>query len=88
MTITDADGNAIDLNGKTVKLVVYALGSTTKLWQVSCSVSGTSHNIVEISDIDTNTGTAGTFRYAIWNTTDDVLVGKGTLVIEPEVAAT
>ena len=88
VTITDSNDTAVNLSGKTVKFVVHAIGSTTNLWQVTCSVTGTNNNIVNITQADTNTQTAGTFRYVIWNTTDDVVVGRGTLIIEAEAQAT
>jgi hypothetical protein len=53
------------------------------------SVGGDGDLVVTVSQDDTNTGTAGLWRYILRNTTTDTAVARGTLTIkeEPEVGS-
>lgn len=82
--IVDSDESPVDLSGKTVKFVAYDLGDPdTVLWKVEGSVSGVNNNYVTVSDTDTNMQSRAVLGYRLENTTDDKVVNKGTLTIEP-----
>lgn len=84
-TVTDSTGAAVNLSGKTVKLVAFSRGPTpgAALISLTGTVSGASHNIVTISGSASNTATARKLNYLIWNTTDNVIYMEGTLDIKP-----
>ena len=61
----------------------------TILWSLTSgageiTVAGDSNNEVTVEDDDTNTATAGIFRYVLWDTTNDLVRARGTLTIEDE----
>jgi len=88
-TITDSDGDAVSLAGDTIKLQVYDPSDpATQLWSVTGTVGGDSNNQVTIDEDDTNTATAGAYRYVMRNTTDDTVIAQGvlTIVAMPEVS--
>ena len=73
--------------GDSHTLVVYEPDGTAALWQLTTgngqiSVGGSGNRTITISADDTNMGTAGVFRYALRNTTDDVVVCEGSLTIK------
>jgi hypothetical protein len=84
-TVTDSDGNTVDLSEKSVSLVVWADGLPNAIaFQISGSVGGDNNNQVTVSQDDTNTGTAGKFGFALMNTTDDTVLARGTLHIKEQ----
>lgn len=89
-TITDSDGAAVDLSSAGLTFAVYEPGTPgTLLWTLTSAagditVGGDSNNQVTVSDDDTHTGTAGVYRYVLWDTTADAVRARGTLTIEPE----
>lgn len=91
-TITDDNGDAVDLGSSALKLSVYAPEDTSSaLWSITSgegklTVGGASNNQVTASDDDTNTGTAGVYRYVLWDTTTDAVRARGVLTIEEETA--
>ena len=74
-----------DITGKVVKFVCCDMWTYVALWQATCTANGYYANL---SVDDTNTATAGVFRYEVWNTTDDVVVGRGLLIIEDATSPT
>src|SRR5690606_21169001 len=74
-TITDSQGNPVNLLGKTVSFVVWNRSRQEALWKIAnCPISGDDSNIVTVEEDDANTGTAGSFYYTLWNETDDVVL--------------
>lgn len=93
-TITDEDGDAVNLSAKTLTFEAYRDGEpgTVQFHFHSggggnLTVGGTGNNIISLSATDTNTANAGLYRYVIWNTTDDVVVARGLFEIIAEAAA-
>lgn len=93
-TIVDSDGTAVSQAGDSHRFQVYAIGAPgTELWASTTAdgeiaVSGASNNVVTVTEDDTNTETAGRFRYVLRNTTDDTVVAQGGLRIieQPDVS--
>jgi len=89
-TILDSDDNAVDLSAAALTFAVYKVGEPdTILWSLTSgageiTVAGDSNNEVTVEDDDTNTATAGIFRYVLWDTTNDLVRARGTLTIEDE----
>lgn len=93
-TIVDSDGNAVPLAGKTLSFIIYTLGTQTVLFTLDTTsgditISGDDDNQVTVVGTDTNTGTAGTFRYVMRNDTDDDVIARGAFDItqEPDTPA-
>lgn len=91
-TIVDSNGTAVSLSGKDLVFQCWDYTSTTVLWHyhtgtANLSVGGTSSNVVSLTADHTNTATAGTYRYTIINTTDDVVIARGKLTVVEERAA-
>jgi hypothetical protein len=93
-TVTDEDGVAVSLTGKSLTMVIYSLTAagepSTTLCQFATggtglTIGGTSGNVVSLSygdDSSHPTTEAGVYRYDVWNTTDDVRVWGGTCTIK------
>lgn len=102
-TITDGNGSAVDLSGKTCRLVAYtvtAVGDnenetyddtvSSVAFQYATggdglTVGGTDNNQITLVHSITKTATAGNYRYFLWNITDNTLLAKGRMPIEPSV---
>lgn len=70
--ILDENQEAINDAGDSFTLVVYKLDKTTFVFQVSgLTAGGSGGNQVPFTIPDTNTATAGTYFYRLWNTTKD-----------------
>jgi hypothetical protein len=83
-SITDSNGKAVDLDGHDISFVVGDTEDTGTLWQVDgCAVGGPSDNQVTVSQDDTNTGTAGEYKYALRDLTNDSVIARGELTIVP-----
>lgn len=86
--ITDTDGDAIDLSGLALALVVYTLEEdATEVWRLTTgdseiTVSGDENNQLTLSDDATHTQTAGRWGYTLWNTTNNRPIQRGILAIE------
>lgn len=81
-TITDKDGEPVNLSGKSISFVAWKQNDEEALWKISdCTVGGDDNNVVIASQDDANTGTAGIFRYTLWNETDDAVLVTGRLEI-------
>ena len=67
---------------------VYKAGDPTTVIYSYTTSTGLSvlSNIISLSADNTNTQTAGTFQYVVWNTSDNVPVAAGRIVIEPEAS--
>lgn len=99
ITVTDANGDPVNLSGKTVRLVVASITDDADTEQVvddtlaasfqyetggdGITIGGGSSNQVTIEHSADKTGTAGTYRYFLWNVDDKLVLAKGTLTIEP-----
>lgn len=93
LTILDSLDAPVDLSGKSLVFSVYLPGRPQAvLWSLTSAdgeitVAGDDNNQVTLTDDDEHMGTAGLYRWALWNTTDDTLVGRGPLTIEEEADA-
>lgn len=85
--LTDDTDTAINESGDTLTLVVQTLDGT-HLFEESGSVGGADNNQITVTVSDDNTDTAGTFRYSLWNETEDVVRARGACeivaTVEPE----
>lgn len=85
--LVDSEGTAVNESGDTLVLVVENLDGTTAFEETG-TVGGGSNNQITVTIDDANTGTAGTFRYTLWNTTEDLVRARGAFEIvatgEPE----
>lgn len=87
-TVTDDDGNAIDLSGKSLAFVAFEPGDSTDVkWTLTSGggeigVSGANNNIVTVSGTDACTQTAGRVGFILRNTTDDTALAVGNLTVE------
>ena len=101
-TITDGNGAAVNLSGKTIRLVAYLTTSAgdnvdsviddtiAASFQYATSgdgitVGGADNNQITLVHSITKTATPGDFRYMLWNITDNTLLAKGKMPIEPSV---
>lgn len=86
-TLTDQAGSPISVDGDSISFVV-SDKLNTWVWQIdSCPVSGPSHNIVTVSQGNTNTGTAGDFKYVLRDRTSGQVLAYGPLLIVQAVNA-
>lgn len=100
VTVTDANGTAIDLSAKDLRLVACettdageaddAFDDTlTGLYKYELgsglAVGGDDNNQVTISHDAANTETPGQYPYMLWNVTDRVLLMRGILPVVPAV---
>lgn len=89
LTITDDNGDPIDLSGKTVSLVIHDLESpTAEVFELTTgaglTVVGASHNQVSVAADSTHTQSAGVFRWFmrdITTPTSAVPLGAGSFTI-------
>lgn len=87
--VVDSTGTAINLTGKTLRFVAYLPGTPTatqftrETGGSGITLAGASHNQVTVTLTTTNTTTAQPLDYALWNITDDLVLGVGTLEIQP-----
>lgn len=84
-TIVDANGVAVDVSGKTIKLKIYWLNTDAVRHTLDDSeivVGGDSSNTVTVTGTDQYTQVAGTFGYVLWNTTDDTVLAKGRMTVK------
>lgn len=90
-TIVDDEDTPVDLSDCDLSFVVYDFTDPdTALWTLTSAdgdvtAGGANDNQVTVSDDDMNTGTAGIYRYVLWDTTNDLVRARGTLTIETEV---
>jgi hypothetical protein len=92
--IVDTNGDPISQAGDTIVFQAFDAADPTKqLWAHTSTsgditIGGGDNNQITLAADDTNTGTAGGFRYAIRNTTDDSVIAQGvlTIVSVPEVS--
>lgn len=81
------DGAPVDLSEAAVVLTAYPPDDTsTQSWELTSddseiTVSGTDNNQITLDDDDTNTGTAGTWRYVLRNQTADTVLACGSILI-------
>jgi len=92
-TITDANGDAVDLSGSTLRLLVkkyddsvlFTLGTGGS----GITVGGDEDNEVTCSYSTANTATAATYKYELWQldggASGDVVLAEGAFVITPTV---
>jgi len=90
-TITDENGNDVDLSSGTVNLNVYNLYDILKFNKSTTSgqitISGTNNNIATVSILTTDTNiTADNYKYDLW--LDDLLVSNGSFILNPSHKAT
>lgn len=76
-TITDDAGSAIDLTGKTVKLIVETGNGTDLFTPITGVISGDSNNIVTVTTTAGDHTTAGRYFFALFNDTDDLVLARG-----------
>lgn len=89
LTITDDNGDPIDLEGKTVSFVVHDLESpTAEVFELTTAsgvtVVGASHNQVALAGTSATTQAAGSFRWFLKDVTDAssaVPLGEGSFTI-------
>ncbi|KKL08086.1 hypothetical protein LCGC14_2579360, partial [marine sediment metagenome] len=92
--ITDTDGNAVDLSGLTLALVVYDLvDDADEVWRLTSgaseiTVSGAGNNQVTLTDDDTHTQNDGRWRYTLWDTGNKRPLQRGILAIERSAGPT
>jgi hypothetical protein len=102
LTVTDGTGTAINLSGKSLRLVVASVTEGDDEESIlddtlaakyeyetggsGLTVGGASSNQVTIQHTAANTATVGEFRYWLWNTTDNIVLVKGSLTVEPAAA--
>lgn len=89
LLITDGAGAAINLSGKTLRMVVATEsdGVLTTAYKYETggsglTVGGGSNNQVTIQHDDANTTTPDEYSYWLWNVTDDIVLCKGTFEVE------
>ena len=98
-TVLDADDVAINLTGKTVRMVVCTVDEDSDTEAThddtltavfayetggsGVTIGGAGNNVVTVQHSAVNTATAGEFRYFLWNITDSIVLVKGKLTIEP-----
>ncbi len=93
LTITDSDDAAVDLSASDLVFRVYRQGKPgTVLWSLTSTageitVAGASNNQVTLEDDDTHTESAGQYRWVLWDSTNDLVRGRGVLMIEAEAAS-
>ena len=80
--LTDADGDDIDLNGKTVRFLVYsAVNPTTAVEDYTVPASAISTNQVRILFTPDDPTRKGQYEWKLYNITDDTALAKGRLII-------
>lgn len=100
VNVTDANGTAIDLSAKDLRMVVCETtdageaddifdDTLTGLYQYELgsglAVGGDDNNQVTISHDAANTETPGQYPYMLWNVTDRVMLMRGILPVVPAV---
>jgi hypothetical protein len=88
--VVDADGDPIDLTGKTVTFYAAYRGTQntpvitrTTTGSAGVTVGGDDGNSVAVALTDTHTANLARFVYALWNVTDDYVLARGTLEVLP-----
>lgn len=83
--VVDEDGDAIDVSASTLRFVVWTLGDPeTELWDResgSGHITVASTNQVTVTYTSTNTATAGSFVWALWDVGAKQVLDSGPLVI-------
>ncbi len=85
--VTDANGDPINLTGKTVAFyAAYAASQNTPVItrQTSGSgvtISGDDNSTVNVALTDTHTANLASFVYSLWNVTDDTPLARGSLEV-------
>lgn len=98
-TLTDSNGNPINLAGKEVRFVIVsqtlaqddidpfdatlATVSRQSTTDGSIVISGTSNNIVSVKYSAATTGAAGRFYYWLLNATDHLPLAQGNFPVKP-----
>ena len=82
-SISDQTGTPVDLTGHDIVFIVESTHAE-HLWQVVAIANG---NVVTVSEDDSNTATAGEFRFVLRDLTDDTVVARGEFLIVPEADA-
>ena len=77
-TLTDSEGEPIDETGDTLVLVVSKLDGTT-LFEATGTVGGANGNLVTVTVEDT--ATPGSYRYVLWNTSEEAVRAEGAFEI-------
>jgi hypothetical protein len=80
-TLTNEAGTAIDESGDTLKLVVRHLTTAVQIFEVTGTVGGASNNQITVTVDDQYTVTPQTYRYELWNVTEDVVRARGAFLI-------
>lgn len=100
-TITDANGVAVDLEGKTIRCVVCSVddaGDEDTIFDDELSgafeyetggggitIGGADDNVVTLQHDAAKTATAGDYRYFLWDVDANQVLAKGLMPIEPAV---
>lgn len=88
ITVTDAAGNAVNLSGKTLKFNVYdetdpqSIKFSYSTTASSITISGASNNVATVQFSATDTAGFGSFKYILWNTTNNVVLANAALQIK------
>jgi hypothetical protein len=91
--ITDATGAAVDLSGKTVRLVLFTNDGTTVTGvaqyesPADLTVSGSGHNNVTRTFSTTDSGTKRVMQYVLWNQTNGIPLVRGKIDVSPALRA-
>lgn len=89
LSIVDSSGSPVNLSDVDLAFLVYEQDDpTTVLWSLSSgngiTVLGDDGNQVHLRADETHTGTAGIYRYVLWDMTNRQVRARGTLTIEAE----
>jgi len=90
IVILDADGDAVDLSGKTFRFVVHTDNQKTvgnfKIDDDGITLSGVANNVVKIRVQPAQSTVAlNANRWILWNVTDKAALAYGTFQVEPAV---
>lgn len=90
-TVTDADGNPVDLSGKVLLMQVKnykgdAVGDVLAALSVGSglAIGGANDNVITFSgtyDIE-----QGSYYYDLWNTTDSIPIAEGRFIVTGDVS--
>lgn len=90
--IVDRNGDPVDLSGKSIVYTAYRTLGTTDFQLTTAdgeiTVGGADNNQVTVTSDNSNTGTAGEYKFNLRNMTDDTMLARGTLLIAAEQPGT
>lgn len=85
LTVTDSDGDAIDVTNVGLRFIVWASNDPTTIsWarnKADAEITVASQNQVTVTYTDAETATAGSYQYALWDTDANYVLASGPLEI-------